>query len=180
LILKPPGTLAAEGLFATRSIAMPSSNKVTLSGPTIASIAYIPNTLKVTEGQPVDGNPTVTNDGSGAYIIALSADRKASSDVAIGFNEVTGGAGHVAADGGGSMPNELNFYFGVTLSISTNAGLVPVTLYLGQGNYRLTNNWWIGGNSFLQPPTLLLAISNNLIQEVLKVSLDTSSFKFSL
>ena len=97
----------------------------------------------------------------------------------MGFNEVTGGSGHCAAKGGGSTPGELNFYFGVTLDINTNAGNIPVTLYLGQGHYATTNNWWLGGNTFLQPPTVLLAISNNLIQSELKVALDTSSFKFA-
>jgi hypothetical protein len=39
-------------------------------------------------------------------------------------------------------PSELNFAFSVNMTIDGAA----YTVYLGQGNYLLTNNWWFGSN----------------------------------
>ena len=42
-------------------------------------------------------------------------------------------------------PAELNFYFGVNLTIELNETTYTVPIYLGQGHVVFDNNWWMGG-----------------------------------
>jgi hypothetical protein len=103
--------------------------------------------------------------------------------VANSFNATTGGKVHeYAPDGGsGGTPKELNFYFGVVVEFSGfPGGPVSTTLYLAQGHYSTTNNWWIGGNTVLNvDKPLLLAISNNIVQQLFKLGGSTSEFTFT-
>jgi phospholipase C len=109
----------------------------------IQSIAYVPNSLVITDGQPSETPPAIEVSGN-TYTITLQAGRKGSEAVAESFNAAAGGDGkEYAPDGGdGGTPDELNFYFAVTI----NFGQGSATAYLGQGHFAATNNWWIGGS----------------------------------
>jgi len=158
-----------------------SNNEVTLTGPTIVALKYIPNSFVITTGEANTQPPTIAQDGA-AWVISIGADRKGSEDVANQFKNLTGGGQHEYAPSGGdkSGPGALNFFFGVTLTLQTDSGRIDVPVYLGQGHYSLTNNWWIGGNTVLNyDAPYLLAISNNQIKSVLSLSGGTSSFSLS-
>ena len=140
------------------------SNTVTISSNssiTISSITYIENSLVVSPGQASPGSiPQIPPPNGNEWTITLNADRNATSDVAQSFNTNAGGASHEYTtsggwDGLGSSPSGLNFYFGVNLSIDTEAGTETITAYLGQGSYGVSNNnWWFGSSAliFAIPP----------------------------
>jgi hypothetical protein len=159
---------------------MASSNDVTVTGSMITGMSYIPGSFSITSGESSTPPPTFKQDGT-TWTITIGADRKSSSGVANGFNSVCGGANHeYAPSGGGGTPSEMNFYFGVDMTIKTDAGSVQVAVYFGQGNYMLTNNWWIGGNGVINyDKPVLLAISNNQVQMTMALSGGTSSFNLS-
>jgi hypothetical protein len=75
----------------------------------------------------------------------LEAGREGSSDVANSFNSACGGSNNEYSPVSSidSTPSDLNFYFQVNLMIGTT----PNPVYLGQGSFGLTNNWWIGGRN---------------------------------
>ncbi len=59
------------------------------------------------------------------------------------FNSNCGGSSkEYAPSGGGGTPDELNFAFAVTISFQSGGS---VQVWLAQGSYSTTNNWWIGG-----------------------------------
>ena len=135
-----------------------TSNTVTISSDSsnvISNITYIENSLVVSDGQSHDPNPqTPTKDGN-VWTITLNADRSGTPDVAQSFNDIAGGASHEYTSsiswGLGSSPGDLNFYFGVNLSI----GSETITVYLGQGHHGAgNNNWWFGSSAliFVIPP----------------------------
>lgn len=132
------------------------SNTVTVVGPTegtkIESITYVPNSLVISEGQPSETPPSIVGTSGTPFTITLEAGRKKTAEVATQFNAVTGGSASAYAPSGGGdgVPKELNFYFAVTLQF-TDGG--SATVYLAQGNYALTNNWWIGGSPILSQVT---------------------------
>ncbi|HEY8026128.1 MAG TPA: hypothetical protein VIF60_16295 [Burkholderiaceae bacterium] len=155
-----------------------SSNTVTITGATITNMSYIPSSFMITEGQESSPPPTFTKDNN-TWTIKIGADRKNNAAVASSFKSVTGGGSHeYAPDGGGpNGPNELNFYFGVNITVDTHIGSVIVPVYLAQGHYATTNNWWMGANGLINYGTpLLLAIGNNQVVEAFKLSGGTSSF----
>lgn len=135
------------------------SNAVSISSDSpniISSINYIDNSLVVSAGQSHDSSPqTPTKDGN-VWTITLNADRNGTSDVAQSFNTIAGGASHEYTYsnvwGLGKSPSDLNFYFGVDLSIGTET----ITVYLGQGHHGAgNNNWWFGSSAliFVIPPS---------------------------
>ena len=153
------------------------SNTVTLESSLIQSVSYIDGTFVITSGQPYDSGPTAKNMGKGVWEITVNCGRKKSSSVADKFNSLCGGEYHeYAPKGGGGTPDELNFMFGVTVAF---ANATPITLYLAQGSYSSTNNWWIGGQNVINDgkPDLIL-ISNNLPIQLLRMSGSTSEFNF--
>jgi hypothetical protein len=161
---------------------MSSSNKVKLVGSNIQSVSYIDNSLVITPGQDSAPPPKISKDGN-TWTIDLAADRKNSEGVANSFNEITGGKTHVYAPDGGSggTPKSLNFYFGVTVEFTGfPGGPVTTTLYLAQGHYGTTNNWWVGGNAVLHvDKPLLLAIANNIVQQIFSLGGSTSEITFT-
>lgn len=140
-----------------------SSNTVTITDNTglLNTIAYN-GTLNYTTGETCEPPPSVTQKGN-VWTITLDCDRKGSSPVADSFINAVGGGTHMYADGqdSGDTPDELNFYFGVTLTPKSG---VPVAVDLGQGHYSTTNNWWFGtaavANTGGNKPVLLLAGQN--------------------
>jgi hypothetical protein len=156
-----------------------SSNAVTITSPLIHSINYISGSLVITTGESSSPPPSVLQSGD-KWTITLEAGRSGSKPVADSFNTLNGGSIHeYAPDGGGTghTPNELNFYFGVTITFLLDGVQIPTQVYFAQGHYSTTNNWWIGANSVIntgQP--MLLLISNNTIQRILNMSGGVSSF----
>jgi hypothetical protein len=162
---------------------MPSSNTVTLTSSLIQSITYIENSLVVTEGEDSTPPPKIEQDAA-KWKITLAADRKGSGAVANSFNTRVGGSSHeYAPDGGGTgkMPDSLNFFFGVTITWNSGGTRVSTDVYLAQGSFNVTNNWWIGANAVVNVGTPSFVVLNgNVIVQILKMSGGTSSFTFSL
>jgi hypothetical protein len=153
------------------------TNNVILDSPLIESITYNPGSFVITSGQPYDSGPTPKNLGGGRWEITVNCGRKKSSDVAGKLNALSGGEYHeYAPKGGGGSPDELNFMFGTTVTFKNAA---PITLYLAQGSYSSTNNWWIGGSNVVNDgkPDLVL-ISNNQPIQLLRMSGSTFEFDF--
>jgi hypothetical protein len=64
----------------------------------------------------------------------------------------------------------------VTITFSGTPS-ISADIYLGQGSYATTNNWWIGGNWVInQGKPLLYLISNNSIEQILGLSGSNDSF----
>jgi hypothetical protein len=112
----------------------------------ITGITYVANSLQITPGQPSSPPPSITQlDNS--WTITLTAGRSDNSQVAGDFNEVCGAENHeYAASGGGGTPSQLNFYYAVELQWSNSIQSGSILVYLGQGSFAFTNNWWIGGS----------------------------------
>ncbi len=120
------------------------SNVVTINDNSrvISGMSYVTGSLKITDGQPYDLPPSFSG-SNGKWKITLEAGRKKTKPVADTFNSNCGGASkEYAPSGGGGTPDELNFQFGVTISFQSGGS---ATVYLAQGSYATTNNWWIGG-----------------------------------
>lgn len=138
------------------------SNTVKVTGLVIQSISYIAGSLVITKGQSSSPPPSITQKGAD-WAITLKCDRKKSTDVAMSFGRASGGNIHVyAPEGGeGGSPSQLNFYFGVTVTILSGGNKSSTNLYLGQGSHDGTNNWWIGGNDVINKGEALLIVTDN-------------------
>ncbi|HEU0301095.1 MAG TPA: hypothetical protein VFR37_16645 [Longimicrobium sp.] len=162
---------------------MSSSNTVTLTSSLIQSVTYVNNSLHIKSGESYTVPPTITQSGS-TWTIVLDADRSGDNTVADDFNNEVGGAYHEYAPSGGgtgNQPGSLNFWFGVTVAFNVGGNVINETFYLAQGNYSLTNNWWIGGNHVVNTGTpTYLVINGNNIQQILNLSGGTSSFTFNV
>ena len=161
---------------------MPSSNviRITDESRTVISISVIPGSEVVSSGQDFQAPPTVSQSGR-VFTITFLADRHNSSSAADRFNAASGGeAFEYAADGGGGVPRELNFFFSVQLTFSTAQGNATETLHIGQGHYALTNNWWLGGNIIRsRDPSLVIAVADGRHTLTLPLSGSTSSYTFA-
>lgn len=128
---------------------MPSSNEFNLTCSSITSMSYLPGSFVITEGQAGSPPPTFVKKGS-TWTLTIGADRSNSAPVAESFNGKTGGSLHNYTNASGDKsPDELNFYLGVVANFDVAGQSVPMTFYLGQGHYGLSNNWWLGGNNVL-------------------------------
>lgn len=166
---------------SSSSEASSHDNTVKLTGSMIQAISYIQGSLVITTGQPSSPPPSITQTGAD-WKITLKCGRKKSKSVATSFIDTTGGSVHEYAPegGGGGSPDELNFYYGVKVTIMSGSTPVTTTLYLAQGSHGSTNNWWIGGNSIINTgKPLLLVISNNIIEQILSLSGSNDSFKMT-
>jgi hypothetical protein len=135
------------------------SNVVTINCPLITDIQYIADSFDITGGQASSPPPTIEQSGAD-WTITIGANRQNSSQVAQTFNKATGGvSGGVIHSWSRSAvsdrePAELNFCFGLDLSVETSGQTVTVTIYLGQGNTGFpaySNNWWIGSQYLVSP-----------------------------
>jgi hypothetical protein len=135
------------------------SNTVTISiasaYSSTSNITYMNNSLVVSAGQSHDSAPQTPTKNGNVWTIALNADRNGTSDIAQSFNTKAGGASHEYTNSSwwslGSSPGDLNFYFGVNLTVGTET----ITVYLGQGHHGADqNNWWFGSSAliFVVPP----------------------------
>jgi phospholipase C len=123
------------------------SNSVTIDdspSKAIRTISYLADSLQISSGQPSKVPPSIDVKNN-VWKITLEAGRHKTGTVANAFNSLCGGKPkeYAPSGGEGGTPKELNFFFGVVIGF-VNGG--SATVYLGQGSYFLTNNWWIGGS----------------------------------
>ena len=140
-------------------------------------MSYVTGSLVITSGQPSKVPPSI-NSSNGAYKITLEAGRKGSDTVANSFNSTCGGSSkEYAPSGGGGTPDELNFMFALNVIFEPGAS---VTLYIAQGHYVATNNWWMGGSSIfsLDTPRLEYTFENSIY--TLAISGDHETFNLRL
>lgn len=161
---------------------MASSNTVNLTSSLIETVSYVAGSIVITPGESHKDSASITQDGP-KWIITIEADRSGSNGVADKFNTQVGGPYHeYAPDGGGTgkQPDKLNFYFAVRVTFNIRGNRIQETLYLGQGHYGTTNNWWIGANHVVNAgKPEFLAISDNNIQQIFTMSGNTNSFVFT-
>jgi phospholipase C len=155
-------------------------NKITIddsASKTIKSITYVNGSLQITAGQPSSVPPAIPTPKNNVWEITLQAGRKKSAPVANSFNSVCGGKSkeYAPSGGGGGTPDELNFYFAVTIGFTTGGS---ATIYLGQGNYGTTNNWWIGGSPIFSAakPRLEYQAGGKIVTN--EIGGDHKTFKF--
>ena len=133
------------------------SNVVTFTDEsnTITNMAYIAGTLEVSDGQPHDPEPSISQTGN-VITITLGAGRSKTSLIADHFNSRSGGRNQeYAAEGDDSgSPAELNFFFAVKVTFTVGGQSTTETLYIGQGSFGVifsVNNWWLGGQPVSTP-----------------------------
>ena len=122
------------------------ANTITLDdtvSKTIKFISYIDNSLQISSGQPSKVPPAIKVKNN-VWQITLQAGRHQTGAVANSFNSLCGGKAKLyAPSGGGDTPDELHFFFGISIAFQNG---VSGTIYLAQGSYGTTDNWWIGGS----------------------------------
>lgn len=123
------------------------TNEVQLVCAQIAGVTYVDGSLAITPGEPYVVPPTIHRDGA-TWTIVLEADRKGSPEVARSFVAVTGGPGRQIAETLRDVePEEMNFHFALDVGFAIGGHIVPARLYVGQGHYAFTNNWWLGATA---------------------------------
>lgn len=156
------------------------SNTVTIvdAGQGIASINYVPDSLVISEGQPSTPPPTISSTDDGTFTITLEAGREKTEGVATQFIATTGGSSKMyAPSGGGGTPDKLNFYFAVTINFKSGGS---ATVYLAQGSFALTNNWWIGGAAIFSEDVPRLEYPNGNSINTYALSGDNDRFDLQL
>lgn len=128
------------------------ANTVTINDPSnsIANMTYVKNSFQITSGQPATLPPVFTHQNN-VFTVTMNCGRSTSTPVAASFNTASGGAGREYADGGGSTPEQLNFWFSLNFQMQSNQGqnVTNIVINIGQGNYSTTNNWWIGSSDHI-------------------------------
>lgn len=161
---------------------MSKSNKVTLTSPMIRRVTYVDKSLIITTGEDSSPPPTITREGND-WTIDMAADRKNSTEVAASFSKAVGGSSHMyAPEGGGTghSPEQLNFYFEVSITFNVGGKDVTNPVYLGQGHHGTTNNWWIGANTVVNVGTpSLVVLDGGSIVQILKMSGGVHDFEFT-
>jgi hypothetical protein len=155
------------------------NNTVTFTASEFASVKYVANSLVISPGQPSSPPASITNRGAD-WAITMNCGRHKTATVANQWNTATGGANNSYAPNGGANPppKELNFYF--ALDITTKSG-AKTKLYVGQGSYPGTNNWWIGGVDLVAISNkAVLAIGTNSTRETFHIGGTHKSFTFTL
>jgi phospholipase C len=156
------------------------SNTVTINDPSnsIANMTYVQNSFQITSGQPSTLPPTFTH-ANNVFTVTVQAGRSKSTPIASSFNAASGGAGHEYADGGGSTPGQLNFWYSLVFQMQSNNGQTvnDIVINVGQGSYGTTNNWWIGSTDhiIIKNGTPYLVYSNGTNIYSFKLSVGTSS-----
>lgn len=127
-------------------------NIVTLQGACIKNVTWIPDTLRVSQGQQSGQDPKISRDGD-RWLIDVYCGRHKTSDLTVEFNAVNASQNHMwnpsASD---RRPTELNFFVGVQVEFLVNETLREVVFYFAQGSNVLGNNWWIASSSMVSVP----------------------------
>lgn len=159
-------------------------NEFTLKCSEISNIKYRTNSAYVSSGQPFDAPPAIDPSGD-TWKITFKSGRHKTSSVAESFMAVAGGSKRsvITSASGDTTPEELNFYFGITVSFSSRSygALDDVLIYLAQGSFALTNNWWFGSNNLVNSggTALLVAAKNGITvwKALLSMSNDACSLE---
>lgn len=126
-------------------------NEFTITCTDINNITYIGGSAVVSDGQPYDTPPEIQNKGNGKWKITFKSGRHKTKSVANSFKSTVGDTKYSmkTSSSGDKKPDELNFYFGLYLSINLpNGGILDnLPIYLGQGSNAFHNNWWLGGRA---------------------------------
>jgi len=124
------------------------ANTFTLTCKDITNIQYRLNSAYISEGQEFDEQVDIMPDGLGNWTVTFTAGRQKTTPVATSFIAVAGGSEDMLAVrlAGDKMPKELNFYFGLNITVRLPNGrlLDDILIYLGQGSDEINNNWWLG------------------------------------
>lgn len=173
---------------------MTDTNTVVVTLPdnfqiTQGSIVVITNVSSNPPKPSIESSPSSSQKNSTDWTITLDCNRNGSESTAQGFLQATGGENFeypaaLAMASNTRSPNELNFYFDVTLTITNdNGGQIVSQLYLAQGHYDTSNNWWMGGTNISNVPggnALFCVIENNTLADILTLnSSNDSSFVIS-
>jgi hypothetical protein len=146
-------------------------NTVQLNDQTRTITGISPNGVSVvSQGQQIFPATVKLTSGPSGNLFELDvyAGRQDSSPVADQFNALCGGAAFecCTTTNIGNSPGELNFFFGVNISlVQPSTGLTStVTAYIGQGsNDWGENNWWIGGPCIADNGVLSAWFGNDLV-----------------
>ena len=153
------------------------SNVVTFNdnSNTITGITYVPNSLVISDGQPSTVPPSIEKNGN-TFKITLDAGRHKTTPVADKFNELSGGKqNEYAPEGDSGVPAQLNFFFEIQIAFSSGGLSTFAYVYVGQGSFGSTNNWWIGGKAIskVDTPQLVYTLGNKLFTLPLSGDQDT-------
>lgn len=160
---------------------MSDGNKVSIRSGTaglhIKNITYLKGTLHASGGT---NEPSIVRKSDSEWEITVYCKTNRSPEYADEFNTLCGSPYHeYAPDGGGygKSPEKLNLFFGVQIEFEYVSGPSAISMsadrvYIGQGHYSTTNNWWIGGRS---------TIDNTLRQgHTMQASNSTGNFRLGL
>lgn len=154
------------------------TNVVTIldNAKVITNIVYVDNSLEVSQGQQSSPPPSINFSGGGianGWSISLQANRQKTTQVANDFNNLfDGNDNEYSPVASSTSPSQLNFFFG----IDVYAGQGVTRVYLAQGSFGLTNNWWIGSND-LRGTTLNLFTGSDFV--ALNITGEEDSFVLS-
>jgi hypothetical protein len=159
-------------------------NEFTLTCSEISNINYRTNSAYVSTGQSFDVPPTISHKGSSEWKITFKSGRHKTSAVSESFMAAAGGSKRsvITSASGDKTPDELNFYFGLEISFRSSkyGDLDDVLIYLGQGSYALTNNWWFGSNNLVNSDGTALLVATKSGAIVWKALLSMSNNSCSL
>lgn len=159
-------------------------NEFILTSTAITKISFITNSVVASSGQPYDTPPTISDEGNGRWKIIFKCGRHKTGSVAESFKSTVGNTKYamITASSGDKTPGELNFYFGLNLSLKLPNGgpLDTLPIYLGQGSSGSTNNWWLGAKALVNASdAYLLATQSGQVAWRAKVSMSNNSMSLS-
>lgn len=161
---------------------MSDDNKVKIQSADplkIKNITYLNGTLHAPSSDKVP-QIVINKKSDSEWEITVYCKRDGSKTYAEDFNRLCGSPYHEYAPNGGgdgSSPDELNLLFGVKIEFEYGSGASAVSMsadevYIGQGHYSATNNWWIGGRS---------TVDNTIRQgHTMRASNGTGNFRLSI
>lgn len=119
------------------------ANTVTLNNTGVSSMEFTPSgAYSITSGQPWEGVSAQTT--SSGLSITAQAGRHDSSGPAQWFTQNS--SAMVGGNSYSASPSELNFAFSGTLTLNG----ADYDVVIGQGSNGEGNNWWIGGEGWIQ------------------------------
>jgi hypothetical protein len=159
-------------------------NEFTLTCSSITNISYIADSAVVSSGQPYDTPPEIETKGDDEWKITFKSGRHKTKSVADSFKSIVGNTTYamITASSGDKTPDELNFFFGLDLSIKLPNGgaLDTLPIYLGQGSNAFHNDWWLGARALVNASdAYLLATQSGQVAWRAKVDMSNSSMSLS-
>lgn len=127
-------------------------NEIKITCDEIIEISYLEDIFMITEGQPASPPPRIVPNYS-TWTVTLDCGRKKSAPVAEAFVRLCAGEEHLHCfvDASNPAPDELNFFFGLSIRLQARGGTMDADILFGQGSFlsaqgepAATNNWWIG------------------------------------